>query len=992
EGRTNCASFPCRHGATCTDIGFSYQCACPDGYQGSNCENVRDYCTSNPCFNGGLCVNTDTGTVCNCPPGYRGDRCETVYDLCTVTNPCTVPGSVCTTNSNNRPTCTCPSGYSGDYCQVRTVTCESNTCQNGGTCNDINGQVVCTCVPDLSVNFDLVLRPSSNYMTSELTTFPLNSLALTVSTWVRFTDRTSPGTMLSLYGLNSENSVNNPQQLLHFEKDRVVLSFAGSRTFDFTPPIDDGYWHHVVLSWDGSTGQATLYVDNTVSASTTNYGQGSRLVPVGWLVLGGRYNTTTDTVDRSAGMAGRLSRLHISTEALSSTDVSNLYADFSLVPSGAQRALTKHLLKGAYSAVDYNSQLTLGYCRTQSGCRSIDQVKAQPSVTSCPDDQMVQTARQSPASWTSASFLSSDPVVTNYRRENIGWGDYGVWYAQSDDDGDTAVCSFLLHTRRSSCESPVPPRFGSQSCVTTTSGVRCEPRCSGTNTLSEAGPRYYSCGQYSMYDTSDRVLQFTFPSCTTCQTPLLNLVMSLNFSVNTSPPCSTGQSQLPSNIRSTLNSLNSQWQQGLCGGATCNGVRVEVTCPADASQGIATRTYLEGIEGVLRNFDSSVLRSASEILSIAIADNSDFASTILSSLVITETKTCSSGTVLLGDCCSQYYFSILFLYVGFECGLGHYLDTSTGVCTACALGTYLDVLGETGSSTSSPCKTCPSGLTTPGEGAQSETDCKTNCLFGRYFNYTTGQCELCPVGFYSENPGAFYCEACPFDETTAREGSTARASCSVNPITTSAAPPSTTAATGGPCLITKVKPEEKTGWAIFGETKMKFVTYRLSDLRARNSDKDLLEDSVEEGSVHTNISLQIPVFEEKLNGQVKKKSVHMSDHISEQKTKKKKKRRARRTADLNSQEPAPLRSTASHVQPVPPSTTELPNDGSVRRPLSAFNKPRPTLDDLPYENFVSPRHYNVLEDGGSTSSGLPPRSPSSANRSRIMIDSDEDER
>nr|KAG5694507.1 hypothetical protein BaRGS_030382 [Batillaria attramentaria] len=448
---------------------------------------------------------------------------------------------------------------------------------------------------DLSVNFDLVLRPSSNYMTSELTTFPLNSLALTVSTWVRFTDRTSPGTMLSLYGLNSENSVNNPQQLLHFEKDRVVLSFAGSRTFDFTPPIDDGYWHHVVLSWDGSTGQATLYIDNTVSASTTNYGEGSRLVPVGWLVLGGRYNTTTDTVDRSAGMAGRLSRLHISTEALSSSDVSSLYADFSLVPSGAQRALTKHLLKGAYSAVDYNSQLTLGYCRTQSGCRSIDQ------------------------------------------GENIGWGDYGVWYAQSDDDGDTAVCSFLLHTR-------------------------------------------------------------------------------------------------------------------------------------------------------------------------------------------------------------------------------------------------------------------------------------PNCLFGRYFNYTTGQCELCPAGFYSENPGAFYCEACPFDETTAHstEEEVLQLAeiilvvlaiiiviiivflilfCCFRDHIVKACP----------CLITKVKPEEKTGWAMW------------TDLRARNSDKDLLEDSVEEGSVHTNISLQIPVFEEKLNGQVKKKSVHMSDHISEQKTKKKKKRRARRTADLNSQEPAPLSANRSRI-------------------------------------------------------------------------------
>ena len=36
--------------------------------------------------------------------------------------------------------------------------------------------------------------------------------------------------------------------------------------------------------------------------------------------------------------------------------------------------------------------------------------------------------------------------------------------------------------------------------------------------------------------------------------------------------------------------------------------------------------------------------------------------------------------------------------------------------------------------------------------------------------------------------------------------------------------------------------------------------------RVVRSDMDLLENSVEEGSIHTNISLQVPVFEKKLNG------------------------------------------------------------------------------------------------------------------------------
>jgi hypothetical protein len=52
----------------------------------------------------------------------------------------------------------------------------------------------------------------------------------------------------------------------------------------------------------------------------------------------------------------------------------------------------------------------------------------------------------------------------------------------------------------------------------------------------------------------------------------------------------------------------------------------------------------------------------------------------------------------------------------------------------------------------------------------------------------------------------------------------------------------------------------------FGETKMKFASYSLAEMRARKGDQDLLSDSVETGSVHTNISLQVPIFEERLNG------------------------------------------------------------------------------------------------------------------------------
>ena len=72
----------------------------------------------------------------------------------------------------------------------------------------------------------------------------------------------------------------NPQQLVRINRDSATLDFAGTKTLSMSPAIDDGYWHHIVLTWDGASGQATLYVDDTISASATSYGQGVRLAPL----------------------------------------------------------------------------------------------------------------------------------------------------------------------------------------------------------------------------------------------------------------------------------------------------------------------------------------------------------------------------------------------------------------------------------------------------------------------------------------------------------------------------------------------------------------------------------------------------------------------------------------------------------------------------------------------------------------------------------------
>lgn len=75
-----------------------YNCACPDGYSGKNCQIgewanqkpgrcwrtfkfdtalcvVEHACVSNPCANGGTCHEVPSGFECHCPPGWSGPTC-----------------------------------------------------------------------------------------------------------------------------------------------------------------------------------------------------------------------------------------------------------------------------------------------------------------------------------------------------------------------------------------------------------------------------------------------------------------------------------------------------------------------------------------------------------------------------------------------------------------------------------------------------------------------------------------------------------------------------------------------------------------------------------------------------------------------------------------------------------------------------------------------------------------------------------------------------
>nr|XP_054771358.1 fibropellin-3 isoform X2 [Lytechinus pictus] len=143
----DCSPNPCLNGATCVDQVNDYECICPPGFTGDNCETDIDECASTPCLNGGDCVDQVNGYICNCVPGFNGVNCENKIDEC-ASSPCQNGGSC--NDFVNRYTCDCLSGFTGTNCETNINECASGPCLNGGSCVDgVNGYV-CQCLPNFT--------------------------------------------------------------------------------------------------------------------------------------------------------------------------------------------------------------------------------------------------------------------------------------------------------------------------------------------------------------------------------------------------------------------------------------------------------------------------------------------------------------------------------------------------------------------------------------------------------------------------------------------------------------------------------------------------------------------------------------------------------------------------------------------------------------------------------------------------------------------------
>lgn len=65
----------------------TYDCICPSGFYGNNCEEEADECTKLGCKNNATCIVKDNWFDCICQKGFVGKKCEFNVEECD-SNPC----------------------------------------------------------------------------------------------------------------------------------------------------------------------------------------------------------------------------------------------------------------------------------------------------------------------------------------------------------------------------------------------------------------------------------------------------------------------------------------------------------------------------------------------------------------------------------------------------------------------------------------------------------------------------------------------------------------------------------------------------------------------------------------------------------------------------------------------------------------------------------------------------------------------------------------
>nr|XP_006816606.1 PREDICTED: sushi, von Willebrand factor type A, EGF and pentraxin domain-containing protein 1 [Saccoglossus kowalevskii] len=309
-----CLMASCLNNGQCQDEIDGYHCICVEGFTGEFCEIQPDNCASDPCQNQGLCIDHADGFVCVCRDGFDGLHCGLNVDECQ-SMPC-LNGARCIDLEFDYE-CECTLGYTGQNCEVNIDDCIQHQCENGATCQDGVNTYTCRCSPTfsgrycenkMSDDFDLLFtRPVTADVAILRDRVPLLE-AFTVMFWMKTNDTSNSGTPMSYATMDGNDT----------ESDAIVLTnYAGfnlmvnGETAYTDVALNDGTWHHVVVTWTNRGGAWRFYVDGVLASTGEHLRDSDVIFGGGVLVVGQEQDEPSGGFSPVEAYIGHISKLNI---------------------------------------------------------------------------------------------------------------------------------------------------------------------------------------------------------------------------------------------------------------------------------------------------------------------------------------------------------------------------------------------------------------------------------------------------------------------------------------------------------------------------------------------------------------------------------------------------------------------------------------------------------------------------------------------------------
>ncbi|MBM3239117.1 T9SS type A sorting domain-containing protein [Candidatus Poribacteria bacterium] len=166
-------------------------------------------------------------------------------------------------------------------------------------------------LPDGS-NKGLKLDGKDDYViVNPVSEFPTN--ALTVEFWMKSSDESREGTPISYASTADDND------LLIYNYQSFNIHVAGTLLPTQTS-ANDGYWHHIAVTWQSSDGQLKFYKDG-VEVATGTIAQGLELGSGGSFVVGQEQDAVGGNFNRSQAFAGVIDEVRVWNKVRSTEEI-----------------------------------------------------------------------------------------------------------------------------------------------------------------------------------------------------------------------------------------------------------------------------------------------------------------------------------------------------------------------------------------------------------------------------------------------------------------------------------------------------------------------------------------------------------------------------------------------------------------------------------------------------------------------------------------------